>query len=324
MARTGNRTQSSTQSTRTNPSEESPVTEPTTDTTDTTDTTESTPTPDTTDATNQPSFTDLVDQAAGAADLSTGTVPEANVAALREALKGLRGKVREAALQYPAQRMTEIMTTKGIEGFSEAQAYGSVSQALASAPVEKRDTAPVDPYEAPVAQAVALMVASALVGEADLPDGVDRAEVDRRADDLFGKIDWNIARTINRGDDVPEGVTVPAYVAAGVKIANGKGAKIKSTRARSAGSSGGASGGPRRDLGALIDQALADGGPMKIADLITGMEKIENNGKISSGAVTNRFWTKNDDGTEVPRTFMLNGRTFTGVKVDGVRGAQAS
>lgn len=231
-------------------------------------------------------FEAAVAEALESADEATGTVPEANVAKVREAYQALPGiKPKNAAKLALSDGMKAALNEGQI---APARAYMALTEEAA---VAGKSTAPakqVDPAEAFRARVAAITLAGFLVSQ-DVPEGVSEdvvAEGQTLASELFAE-----AVAVFKGEEGAE--TESAIVRSAVKAAASKVRKGTGRVARS---------GERRDLGAHITEAFAAVEPgtfLSVADIRRHESSVYGDDRPSAGAISNRLRPKSGAATTI-------------------------
>ena len=229
-----------------------------------------------------PAFTSAVSEAVSQRDPQTGTLPTANIEAVRKAYRALDGaNLKRAAKQVLADGMKEGMDKLDI---SLARAFDVlIREAAVAGGTSGQPKTPADPTEAHVNLVVLLDLARTL----DVPEGVS-PEWEQKRDALYGELapqlttyrTWLNQDEESRGDE-PE---VSDLVKQAARLQSGR-------KARRSGGNGYT--GTRRDIAKHIAEAFADkaSGTFLTVSEIVGHKSTEyGDDKPSPGAVLARLF----------------------------------
>ena len=233
-------------------------------------------------------FTGAVVTALSEADESTGTLPEASVAKVREAYQALDGvKPKNAAKAHLQDELKESLVKLDVV---KSRAIMQLTEEAAVAGKSSTPAKVVDPTEQFV-NGLAVLTLALYLAQGNVPEGVDKdaavASATTRANEAFAE-----AQEVAASEDHK---TENALISAALKVATTKARKASGPRA--------ASDGPRRDLGAHISEAFAaadEGAFLTVAQI----RKFESTGygsdHPSAGAITNRLQPKSGNPTTIP------------------------
>lgn len=238
-------------------------------------------------------FTEAVNAAVAEADVTTGEVPEASLAAVTAAYRALEGiKAKNAAKALVNEGMKDKMNSDDLAG---ARAYLNIGDnaLTAAAGASRSERVPADPTEAFVQRVGTIQLAYGLA-VANVPEGVKdnwnelvTELVNSSNESAQAYSAWLSGDTETRGDE-PE---VSGVVRNAAKLAQGRSAKAGSTR-----SGGGASfDGPRRDISKHIANAFEgkDSGTfLSIAEIRNTRSDEYGDNPPSAGAISARLFPR--------------------------------
>ena len=230
-------------------------------------------------------FETAVEEALGASDTSTGSVPEAEVANVREFYQSLSGiKAKNAAKAHLQNRLSgaveamDVATARAIHNLI-------VDATVAGKPAKTKATPkPKDYTEAYTSQVASILLALHLV-QSEAPEGVDREAAIEAATERVGAV-YEAALEAHRTG----GESDNALIKSALKLA-------KAPKA-----SGGRGDGIQRSIEAHIREAFAS---LPVGSFLTKAEirkfKSEEYGSTppSSGAISNRVAPKGGSGTTI-------------------------
>lgn len=260
---------------------EAPVEEPTT---------EATEAPATEAPVDLEPFKAVVAEVLTEADTTTGEVPAAGVARVNEAYRAVEGnKGKGEARKFLEEAMLEAvgrLDAVAARGYSDLKTNLSAAGGKSSA-----ERTPSDPAAAFVQRRAALELALHIVNQTVPEVGDDRdldAEVAKLVGDNQEALDVYLAHQASEAEDKGDAPEVSPVVRQALKAASGK-ATGGSTR-----STGGNSGGVRRDIGKHIESAFADkaeGDFMTIAEIANHKSaEYEGTDGPSQGAISARLF----------------------------------
>lgn len=232
-------------------------------------------------------FQSAVAAATAAADTETGTVPDAEVAAVQTAFRALpSGKPKNEAKKALNEAMKVAMADSNIAG---ARSAWQLSEALsAPAPKQAREPkAPADPTEAFVQKVAAVQLGYSLV-TANVPEGVASDWQDKVNEAIAAaqpQVEALKAWSDNEDEDKGEAPESGYVARTALKISSGKvpGAK----------SSGPAYTGERRDVGVHIQSAFEgkDSGTfLTVAEIRSHKSAEYGESAPSAGAISARLF----------------------------------
>lgn len=254
-------------------------------------------------------FVEAVEAAAADADATTGTVPEAPLDGVREQYRNLPGAKPKNAAKAHLQGMLEAAINAGDLAAARAAMqlieHGLTRGRPASAAAQRKA---VDPTEAHAETIAALTLALWLASE-NPPEGAElsaaKALGSEKATELFA--DAKVAFTLDeKAED--------KLIAKAIRLA-------KSTSRLRGGGGGAVYGGPRRDIGKHIAEAISALEPgtfVSVAELRAFRSEEYGDDQPSAGAITNRLEPAGGactlEGVVVERR-EVNGRSKLGVVV---------
>lgn len=231
-------------------------------------------------------FKQVVADALGEADATTGQVPEASVAKVNEAYRAVEGnKGKGEARKYLEEAMLEAvgkLDAVAARSYSDLKANLSAAGGKSSA-----ERTPADPTAAFVQRVASLRLALSIV-EADRPEGVEDEKIETLVTESQSVVEAQRAYLADESEDKGDGPELTPVVRAAFKAASGKatGGGSRST--------GGNSGGVRRDIGKHIASAFAEvevGGFLTIAEIAKHKSaEYEGTDGPSQGAISARLF----------------------------------
>jgi hypothetical protein len=237
---------------------------------------------------NLDAFNTAVGTAFGNRDETTGTVPEADLAAVTSAYRDLDGvKPKNAAKALVGDHLRSAVNELDVIA---GKAYMQISEALtAGSGGTKADRPPADPTEALTVRILTLDLARNLV---PVPEGADAEKATEQAGQRYSELfdsagaylTWSMADEATRGDEPEASSTVKAAV----KLALGKSARVGGS-----GRSGASHDGPRGDIGEHIREAFADkasGDFMSVAEIRNFKSTEYGDRQPSAGAISARLF----------------------------------
>lgn len=247
-------------------------------------------------------FKSAVDDAIASRDETTGDIPLDKVEPVKAAYRELSGlKAKNAAKNVLTEGAFDAMRQMDT---ALGKAYVILSGEVTSLPTRtKAEPTPADPAEARVLQLATLGLAYRLATEQPLPEGVTQDSVDAKMNELFSlpgaqqeSIDAYQQYLDTPSDARPEAAPeVPGFVAAAIKILNGKSVGRISRGSRSSSSYAG----PRRSVAAHVEAAFAGkpvGTFLKVAEIVNSKSDEYGDDHPSSGAVSQHLFDKEGNG----------------------------
>jgi hypothetical protein len=221
-------------------------------------------------------------------DKDTGDLAAELIEPVNHAFRDLEGaKAKNKARAHLNGLMKDAMNDLNMP---LARSYMLLSDGLSAGPSAKAERQPADPTEAFVQKVVGLQLAVALATE-NLPEGVDEAWK-AKANELFTEsksvaqefLEWSRSDADDKGDE-PD---VSSVVKAAVKLAQGKAAKVGSSRG-----TGTPHEGPRRDIAKHIYEAFEGQAPgtfLTIAEIRKFHSEEYGDNPPSAGAISARLF----------------------------------
>lgn len=232
-------------------------------------------------------FEAAVESAKANADETTGTVPEADVAKVREVYQALPGiKPKNAAKAYLSDALGEAVKSGDLVA---ARVIMTLTEEAAVAGKTSAPAKVIDPSEAFRTKVATLTLAGFLAVQ-DRPEGVSEdvvTEAQTLASDLFAE-----ALAVYQGTEGAESES--PIVKAAIKAAQSKVRKSGQGRVSSTGE--------RRDLGAHIIEAFEAaevGDFLSVADIRKFESTVYGTDHPSAGAITNRLEPKSGKPTTI-------------------------
>jgi hypothetical protein len=235
-------------------------------------------------------------------DESTGTLPAATIAPVAQAYTALGTRYKGNAREWLTEKMTEAMT----EGkYLDARSYLELLNGLKSTGSRKETAGkpPVDPTEAHVARAAALMLSVNLL-EAEEGVAEDWAtKAQEKANELSSQVlayrNWMAENKDKASDEQTEAPTVDPIVLAAAAAAKGRAVTRKAAASPAGAAKPKAAGDPgaRHDTSAHIQEAFADKNPgdwMSIGDIVKFKSTEYGDDEPSPGAIAARLFPGND------------------------------
>lgn len=261
-------------------------------------------------------FKQVVADALAEADTTTGQVPEASVAKVNEAYRAVEGnKGKGEARKYLEEAMLEAV---GKLDAVAARSYSDLKANLSAAGGSKSERTPADPTAAFVQRVASLRLALSIV-ESDRPEGVEDEKIEALVTESQALVDQQKAYLADESEDKGDGPELTPVVRAAFKAASGKatGGASRST--------GGNSGGVRRDIGKHIASAFAEvevGTFLTIAEIAKHKSaEYEGTDGPSQGAISARlFPTTTVVGVEPVEKGAIDGKNPKGARKVAVEG----
>lgn len=254
-------------------------------------------------------FKEAVAAALAEGDASTGQLPETSIAKVNEAYRAIDGnKGKGEARKYLEEAMLEAV---GKLDAVAARGYSDLKSNLSAAGGSKSERTPADPTAAFVQRVASLRLALSIV-ESDRPEGVDDSKIESLVTESQALVDQQKAYLADESEDKGDGPELTPVVRAAFKAASGK--ATGGSR-----STGGNSGGVRRDIGKHIASAFADvedGTFLTIAEIAKHKSaEYEGTDGPSQGAISARlFPTTTVAGVEPVEKGAIDGKNPKGAR----------